>query len=74
MKKTVYVKYSFKDNPTHWVVYAHTKGNNRETLVCGSEHYVWKRYEIFNPDEARRFCHIKYLTEQEVDLLKLELL
>lgn len=70
----IYIKYTWKDNHNVWFIYAHEKNSKEETLIVSwtGNTYPCKRtikLKFFKIDNK-----IKYLTEKEVDLLKLELL
>lgn len=70
----IYVKYINKDDPSYWYIYAHEKGAKTQIQIVdwqGSTNlHIW----FFNLKEHKKYFKIKYLTKEQVDLLKLELL
>lgn len=70
----IYIKYIRKDDPTIWYIYAHQKDSKIEKHILNFDGNTTPYKEKFNLKKLKRFYIIKYLTQKEVDLLKLELL
>lgn len=70
----IYIKYTKKDNSSHWAIYAHEKGSKEETRVLNSLGETYPRRTTLNIPYYSQSNYIEYITEEQVDLLKLELL
>lgn len=70
----IYIKYSWKDAPSDWAIYKHQKGDTKEFLVLTSNEGRYLPISDFDLKNTKEYWNITYLTEEEVDLIKLELL
>lgn len=70
----IYIKYSYKNDPTHWDICAHEKGSKEESLLIDSRGNTYPYKYTFNLKFRKKYYDIKYLTKKQVDLLKLGLL
>lgn len=74
----IYIKYTDKDDPTGWVIYAHKKGSKTETKLLNAGGDISQYTTTFNLKNRKKNWHITYLTKEEVerqiDFRKLELL
>lgn len=70
----IYIKYTNRNYPSSWSIWAHKRGSKEETRVLSSYGDTYPRHDSLNLKIDRGTHIIKYLTKEEVDLLKLELL
>lgn len=69
-----YIKYTWKDDPTKWAVWAHEKSSKEETMIVNWAGNTYPYKKAIKLKFFKRYHKITYLTDEEVDLLKLELL
>lgn len=70
----IYIKYTDKSDPYIWFIFAHVKGSKIETYILNFNGDTTPYKEELNLKKLRRFYITHYLTEEEVDLIKLEYL
>lgn len=73
-----FIKYTSKHDPNYWFIrYLHTEGEKTQKCVKTSGYgiVIHKNWiDEFNPEKDSLFYHIEYLTEEEADMLMLEIL
>lgn len=70
----IYIKYTWQTNPNRWFIYAHMKDSKMQTEILNSYRKTNPYTIPLNLQEDKKYWKIDYLTEAEVDLIKLELL
>ena len=70
----IYIKYIWKEDPSFWSIWAHTKGEKVEHFVIDHDGETYPERKLLDLKGYRIYNKIKYLTQKEIDLLKLELL
>lgn len=71
----IYIKYTFKNNHDNWAIYHQLNGMDYKLIISTND--KWRRnwsYNNFDMISIERIYNIQYLTPEEVDLHKLELL
>lgn len=69
-----YVKYVNKDNPDDWAIFQYEDGDTHDKLVYQNKIGSFKEYFPIDFNRDKQYFYIIFLNEEEVDLLKLELL
>lgn len=70
----IYIKYTLKNDPNHWSIWAHEKGSKTEINILDSKGSTYPYKERLNLKEDKKDWYIKYMKQEELDLLKLEFL
>lgn len=74
----IYIKYTNKSDLSFWFICAPNKWGKEETHILDCYGNTYQYYRNVNLAEDKKYWKIDYLTqeevEQEIDLLKLELL
>lgn len=70
----IYIKYIWKDDPNDWYICTHEKGSKKEIMILDSDGHTYSYTKEFNLKNMREYYKIRYLTQKQIDLLKLELL
>lgn len=70
----IYIKYTDRKNPSQWSIWAHEKGSKEGKLILNSNGYTGLYTTTLHCKLLKLMYNTKYLTQKEVDLIKLKLL
>lgn len=70
----IYIKYSYKNDPSCWSIYSYQEDEKVERHILSSDGNTETSEWPLSTTTDVEFYKIDYLTEAEVDLIKLEML